>query len=132
MRRLYSKLLLAGVTALALAACALAPRQESGANPSSPAASSLPHERDGATTGLRLAQARCSGCHAITPGQVSPNLDAPAFASIAQRPGLTQSSARSWLRQSHNFPEQMNFYLEPDQAEQLASYLLTLRDAEPQ
>lgn len=128
MRRLYSELILAGVAALALCACALGPRQEPGADPSSPAASSPPDERDGA--GLRLAEARCSGCHAITPGQVSPNSDAPAFASIAQRPGLTQSSAGNWLRQSHNFPEQMNFYLEPDQAEQLATYLFTLREAE--
>lgn len=130
MRRVYSEFLLAGVTALALCACALGPRQEPRANPPSPAASSPPDERDGATTGLRLAEARCSGCHAITPGQVSPNSDAPAFASIAQRPGLTQASAGSWLRQSHNFPEQMNFYLEPDEAEQMATYLFTLREAE--
>jgi len=39
-------------------------------------------------------------------------------------------SAGSWLRESHNFSDQMNFYLESDQAEQLATYLLTLREAE--
>ncbi|MBY0567129.1 MAG: cytochrome c [Hyphomonadaceae bacterium] len=130
MRRLHSEFLLAGVTALALSACALAPRQDSGASSSTPAASSLPNEQDGATTGLRLAESRCSGCHAVTPGQVSPNSDAPPFASIAQRSGLTQSSAGSWLRESHNFPDQMNFYLDSDQAKQLAAYLWTLREAE--
>jgi mono/diheme cytochrome c family protein len=127
MRRLHSKILSAGITALALSACALAP---SGASPSAPAASSLPNEPDSATTGLRLAEARCSGCHAVTPGQVSPNSEAPPFASIAQRPGLTLSSASNWLSESHNFPDQMNFYLEDDQAEQLGTYLLTLRDIE--
>lgn len=130
MRRLHSEFLLASVAALALSACALAPRQGSGASPSTPVASSLPNEPDGAATGLRLAEARCSGCHAVTPGQVSPNADAPPFASIAQRSGLTRSSAGSWLSESHNFPDQMNFYLESDQAEQLATYLLTLREAE--
>ena len=130
MRRLYSAVLLASITALALSACALAPRQDSEATPSAPEASSPPNAQDGVTTGLRLAEARCSGCHAVTPGQVSPNSDAPPFASIAQRPGLTQSSASGWLRESHNFPDQMNFYLESDQTEQLATYLLTLREAE--
>ena len=130
MRRQHSKLFLASITAIALSACALAPRQDSVANSSAPAASSLPNEPDGATAGLRLAEARCSGCHAVTPGQISPNSDAPPFASIAQRPGLTHSSASTWLSQSHNFPDQMNFYLESDQAEQLATYLLTLREAE--
>ena len=130
MRRLHLECLLASIAVLALSACALAPWQDSGMSPSAPEDSSLPDEPDDATTGLRLAEARCSGCHAVTPGQVSPNSDAPPFASIAQRLGLTHSSASSWLRQSHNFPDQMNFYLESDQAEQLATYLLTLREAE--
>ena len=130
MRRLNSAFLLTGITALALSACALAPRQDSEATLSTPGPSSPLNAQDGVTPGLRLAEARCSGCHAVTPGQVSPNSDAPPFASIAQRPGLTQSSASGWLRESHNFPDQMNFYLESDQAEQLATYLLTLREAE--
>jgi mono/diheme cytochrome c family protein len=83
---------------------------------------------DDTREGLRFAQARCAGCHAVTPGQISPNADAPPFASIAQRPGLSRTSAIRWLRQSHNFPDQMNFYLEPEQAEQLAAYLLSLRE----
>lgn len=130
MRRPHSKFFLAHLTALALCACALAPQQDLGANPSTAATLSRPNEPDSATTGLRLAEARCSGCHAVTPGQVSPNSDAPPFASIAQRSGLTQASASSWLRESHNFPDQMNFYLESEQAEALAGYLLTLREAE--
>ena len=127
MRRLHSEFLLASIAALALSACALASPQGSAASPSTSVASSAP---DDAATGLRLAEARCSGCHAVTPGQVSPNADAPPFASIAQRSGLTQSSAGNWLGQSHNFPDQMDFYLDSDQAEQLATYLLTLREAE--
>lgn len=128
MRRLHSVSLLASILVLALSACALAPRHDSGF--SAPGASSSPNEPDGVTFGLRLAEARCSGCHAVTPGQVSPDSDAPPFASIAQRSGLTHSSASNWLRESHSFPDRMNFYLEYDQAEQLATYLLTLREAE--
>ena len=127
MRRLHSEFFLASIAALALSACALASPQGSAASPSTSVASSAP---DDAATGLRLAEARCSGCHAVTPGQVSPNADPPPFASIAQRSGLTQSSAGNWLGQSHNFPDQMDFYLDSDQAEQLATYLLTLREAE--
>jgi mono/diheme cytochrome c family protein len=71
---------------------------------------------DRALAGLSVAQARCAGCHAITPRQISPNSDAPPFASIARRPGLTNATASRWLRNSHDFPDQMNFTLEPDQA----------------
>ena len=42
--------------------------------------------------------------------------------SIAQRPGLTDATAYKWLRKSHDFPDQMNFTLEPGQAEELAAY----------
>lgn len=128
MRRQHSKFVLAGITVLALSACAFAPRHDTGT--SAPEAASAANGPDSATSGLRLAEARCSGCHAVTPGQVSPNADAPPFASIAQRTGLTQASASSWLRESHNFPDQMNFHVDSDQAEQLAAYLLTLREAQ--
>lgn len=83
---------------------------------------------DRAVAGLSVAEARCAGCHAVTPGQISPNSGAPPFASIARRPGLTNATASTWLRNSHDFPDQMNFALEPGQAEELAAYLLTLRD----
>lgn len=83
---------------------------------------------DRVAAGLRVAETRCASCHAVTPGQISPNTDAPPFASIARRPGLTDATAYRWLRSSHNFPDQMNFILEPGQAEDLAAYLLTLRD----
>lgn len=126
MGRLHSHhFLLASIMALALSACALPSRQASEAGPSAPEA-----KGPVGLAGLRLAEARCAGCHAVTTGQVSPNSDAPPFASIARRSGLTQSSASDWLREAHNFPDQMNFYLESDQAEQLATYLLTLREGE--
>lgn len=86
-------------------------------------------QADRAVAGLSVAEARCAGCHAVTPGQISPDSDAPPFASIARRPGLTNATASRWLRNSHDFPDQMNFTLEPDHAEALAAYLLTLREA---
>lgn len=83
---------------------------------------------DRAVAGQRLAAAHCAGCHAVTSGQISSNQDAPPFVSIARRPELTEATASNWLRNSHDFPDQMNFALEPGQAQELAAYLLTLRD----
>ncbi len=83
---------------------------------------------DRAIAGLSVAEARCAGCHAVTSGQISPNSNAPTFVSIARQPGLTNATAYVWLRNSHDFPDQMNFALERGQAEDLAAYLVTLRE----
>ena len=80
-----------------------------------------------AARGLAYAQANCATCHAVGTGP-SPRLQAPPFAAVINTPGLTADSLRPWLQNSHNFPETMNFAIAPDQIDDLAAYMLTLKD----
>lgn len=77
--------------------------------------------------GLEFAQTHCSTCHAVAALQTSPNREAPPFELVVNRPGLTPATLRSWLRNSHNFPEMMDFAIAPDQIDDLAAYMMTLQ-----
>ena len=125
---------------LALAACQSTPPDGS-ASPGNPA------------TGLLIARDSCSGCHQTgrtgespgprTPSLAggdppvadapletagdSPNPRAPSFADIANRPGMTAEGVAAWLRNGHNYPVEMGFYLEPRQVDALAAYIIRLR-----
>jgi mono/diheme cytochrome c family protein len=77
--------------------------------------------------GLEFARARCSGCHAIRAGS-SHNQDAPPFAAIVNTPGLSADTLKPWLLNSHNYPEAMNFSMDPREADHLVAYMLTLKD----
>jgi len=79
--------------------------------------------------GHAFAQAHCSGCHAVAPPAVSPNPEAPPFEEVVARPGLTRETLGYWLRNSHNFPEMMDFEIDPGQVDDLADYMMTLRKA---
>ena len=78
--------------------------------------------------GLAFAQGSCGGCHAVEPHQLSPNPDAPPFPAVVNRPGLTRATLSAWLRDAHNYPEEMEFYLEGPEVDYLVAYMLTLRD----
>lgn len=78
-------------------------------------------------TGLLLARDSCGGCHQVGRNGTSPNPDAPPFAEIANRQGLTPQSLSSWLRDGHNYPTEMGFYLEPHQIDALVAYMIRLR-----
>jgi mono/diheme cytochrome c family protein len=80
-----------------------------------------------AERGLAFAQARCSGCHEITATGISPNPASPPFAAVVNKPGITRDTLRQFLRDSHNFPDAMNFRVEPEQIDDLADYMLTLQ-----
>jgi|GEM_PF-190195 len=80
-----------------------------------------------ASRGLAFAQANCATCHAIGAG-ASPRPQAPSFATVINTPELTAETLRPWLQDSHNFPETMNFAIAPDQIDDLAAYMLTLKD----
>jgi mono/diheme cytochrome c family protein len=101
--------------ALALAAC-----QPQGAPTSASAVPQGP--------GAALAQRNCSGCHAIGRYDQSPNPRAPAFAAIANSEGLTEESLTAWLRDAHNYPQQMEFTLGAREVEALVDHILALRD----
>ncbi|KLI65094.1 hypothetical protein AAV99_00770 [Aurantiacibacter marinus] len=74
-----------------------------------------------------LAQAACAGCHSVEAYGLSPNSAAPEWPVIANTPGLTRETLTFWLTEAHNYPEQMDFYLDEDEVEQLVDYMLTLR-----
>jgi len=95
---------------------------------------SLPAERQGAEEvgavhpTLALAQGACGGCHAVERFDLSPNPQAPPFIAIANRDGLNASTLAGWLRDAHNYPEDMEFTLDPPQVERLVEYIVTLQD----
>jgi mono/diheme cytochrome c family protein len=103
------------VLSAALAAASLAAAASPGAPPG-------PAQR-----GLEFSQGRCAGCHGVSEGTVSLHPEAPTFADIANRPGVTEQTLRQFLSDSHNFPEAMKFQVDPASLDDLAVYLSTLR-----
>lgn len=78
---------------------------------------------------IAFAQASCGGCHAVEYPGISPDPASPTFAEIAQRHGTTQRTLAVFLRDAHNYPEAMDFELTPQQADALATYMISLRGA---
>ena len=110
-------------------ACLLSLTAACGAMTNGPA--SPPAARHGdngaAKRGMEFAQAHCAACHAVVSG-VSAKPDAPSFEAIVNTDGLTAETLEPWLRDSHNYPEIMNFAIEPRQIGDLATYMLTLKN----
>ena len=77
----------------------------------------------------RLAQSKCGGCHSVDAYGLSPNPASPAFAEIANRPGLSGVTLATWLRDAHNYPQEMDFWLEGDEVALLAAHITSLRRA---
>jgi len=81
---------------------------------------------------LAFIEAACGGCHAVEYPALSPNPSAPTFASIANREGLSEETLADWLADAHNYPEVMDFDLDPDHVEIIAKHMLTLRSEDYQ
>lgn len=75
-------------------------------------------------------EAACGGCHAVEPPFLSPNMRAPSFEAVANRPGVTKATIRAWLRDAHNYPEDMDFDLTRERVDEVADYMITLRRAD--
>ena len=76
-----------------------------------------------ATSGRRLANYWCTGCHAVEPK--SEGMFAADFAEIANVPSTTELSLKVFLRTSHkNMP---NFILKAEEADDIIAYILSLR-----
>lgn len=104
------------------AACSYtAPEESLAVAPAPQAMSEAEHHR------LAFVQAACGGCHAVEVPGLSPNPASPPFADIANREGLTRATLVTWLTDAHNYPEMMDFDLDPPQVEQIADYILTLQ-----
>lgn len=80
-----------------------------------------------ARRGLAFAERRCAACHAVRANGSSANPESPSFEDIANRRGVTQATLRTYLRDSHNFPEAMNFRVDARRIRDLAAYMVTLR-----
>lgn len=78
--------------------------------------------------GEALASARCGTCHAIGRQGLSPNPNAPPFAAIVNQPGLTDATLSTWLRDAHNYPQDMDFTLGEGEVDALIAHMLMLRD----
>jgi mono/diheme cytochrome c family protein len=90
-------------------------------SPPTPASSGL------AQQGQAFAQVSCSGCNSIERYGRSPT-SAPAFAVIVNQEGVTEDTLSVWLESAHNYPQEMDFYLQEPAVRSLVAYLLTLRD----
>ena len=81
-----------------------------------------------AMQGQAFARETCSSCHAIGRDARSPNSAAPLFPVIVNQEGVTAETLSVWLRGAHNYPREMDFYLQEAEVNALVAYLLTLRD----
>jgi mono/diheme cytochrome c family protein len=75
-----------------------------------------------------LAQASCGSCHSVGRYGTSPYSNAPPFSVIVNQEGVTAETLSIWLRGAHNYPSEMDFYLDERKVDALVSYMLTLRD----
>jgi mono/diheme cytochrome c family protein len=75
--------------------------------------------------GTILADQWCSECHAIKPGQMSPNAKAPTFQRIAAEPSATPYALRIFLRTPH--ATMPNLKIEAADITDLAAYIHSLR-----
>jgi mono/diheme cytochrome c family protein len=88
-------------------------------------AAGAPRSATRTAEGHRLAQAWCQPCHAIEPSMAGFFDLAPSFQAVADRKGTTALSLKVFWRTSHqNMP---NLVIEPDQADALVDYILSLR-----
>jgi cytochrome c len=88
-------------------------------------ANGAPLPSDGISAGHRLAEAWCKDCHAIEPMTVGPRGSPPDFTAIANRPSTTELSLKVFFKTSHR--RMPNIIIAPEQADDLASYILSLR-----
>lgn len=81
---------------------------------------------DSATAGQRLAEAWCKECHAIGAATTPERIDGPPdFTAIANRTSTTALALKVFFQTNHR--SMPNIIIAPDQADDLASYILSLR-----
>jgi mono/diheme cytochrome c family protein len=105
---------------LSLAACATSP-----AVPAKPVIELTEQQ----ARGYGFAKANCAACHGIVANASSPNPEAPPLEMVVNVTGLSSRSLERFLRDSHSFPGQMAFEIDPAKVDDLTAYLMTLRRA---
>jgi cytochrome c len=81
-----------------------------------------------AARGYRIAEAHCSMCHGVAPGDASPLSSAPTFTDLAQRwpSGYLDEALAEGIVVGHEGEEMPEFILEPDEIDALTAYLSSL------
>jgi mono/diheme cytochrome c family protein len=86
---------------------------------------STPESSGDVSTGLRLAQAWCTECHAIESKVPKTGKAVPDFMEIANRPSTTALSLNVFFRSNHN--AMPNFIIAQSEADHLVAYILSLK-----
>ncbi|WP_167737625.1 c-type cytochrome [Sphingomonas parva] len=81
-----------------------------------------------AERGETLARSVCAGCHAIDRTGTSPNPNAPPFAAVVNREGVTAETLSAFLADAHNYPREMDFSVHESAVDDLVAWMLTLKD----
>jgi cytochrome c len=88
-------------------------------------AGGAPLQSDSISAGYRLAEAWCRDCHAIEANTAGTRGGPPDFAAIANRPSTTALALKVFFKTSHR--RMPNLIITPEQADDLTSYILSLR-----
>ena len=80
---------------------------------------------DSVAAGHKLAEAWCRSCHAIDATTAGTQAGAPDFIAVANMPSTTELSVKVFLQSSHR--SMPNLVLTPEQRDDLASYILSLK-----
>ena len=88
-------------------------------------AAGAPLAQDSISAGQRLAEAWCKRCHSLEATTAGTLSRAPDFVRIANRTSTTELSLKVFLRSNHR--SMPNLIIAPDQADDLASFILSLR-----
>lgn len=80
---------------------------------------------DSIAAGHHLADAWCKDCHSIETATAGAAKAAPDFTEIANRRLTTALSIKVFLKTNH--PPMPNIIIAPDQADELANYILSLK-----
>ncbi|HXP77245.1 MAG TPA: c-type cytochrome [Stellaceae bacterium] len=76
--------------------------------------------------GEAYSRAWCSACHAVGRGEAAAESSAvPSFQSLADNPELTEIALHAFLNTPHR--TMLNVILSPDQADDIVTYILSLR-----
>ncbi len=76
--------------------------------------------------GHKIARATCAECHGVEADDlISPRLEVPTFADIANKPGINAMSLSVWFRSPH--PTMPNFIFNKYEASHLIVYILSLK-----
>jgi mono/diheme cytochrome c family protein len=88
-------------------------------------ASGAARDQTDAVRGHALAQAWCSGCHAVEKFAIPLEQGPPAFVAVASMRSTTPLSIRVFLQSSHE--PMPNFILKKQDIDDLAAYIISLK-----